>query len=374
MNIGRILRCAIGVVMIATYATALPQGLVVHYPLDGDAQDASGNGHDGAVVGATPTSDRFGNPNGALHFDGNDYVSIPDDASLSFGSDSITMMAWVRRSQASSDSGYYMMGHSNGGGNSAKWIFWLGNGSLSLVMYPTGGSHWFGCGSYAFTDTWYHVAIRKDGNQLTGFVNGDPLQGGSSSAPGSFGDPTTPMFLGTAEGGHPGRVLRGDLDEVRIYRRALSDVEIRGFYDCGTVVNYCTAKTNSLGCSPALTMTGLPKVSAVSGCMLSTINLLGGSVGIYIHSTTGSQAQPFHGGLLCILPQITRHAPAGTAGTVGSCDGMLSEDFNAYIASGLDSNLVAGATVWLQAWSRDPADPLGYGDSLSDAVWATICP
>ena len=51
---------------------------------------------------------------------------------------------------------------------------------------------------------------------------------------------------------------------------------------------------------------------------------------------------------------------------------MLSEDLNAYIASGADPALVAGATVWLQAWSRDPSDP--FGDSLSNALSALICP
>ena len=42
--------------------------LVAYYPLDGDATDASGNGHDGLVYGATPTTDRFGRANGAMSF------------------------------------------------------------------------------------------------------------------------------------------------------------------------------------------------------------------------------------------------------------------------------------------------------------------
>jgi hypothetical protein len=34
--------------------------------------------------------------------------------------------------------------------------------------------------------------------------------------------------------------------------------------------------------------------------------------------------------------------------------------------------LVPGATLWVQNWSRDPA--AAFGDSLSNAVSATICP
>jgi hypothetical protein len=51
---------------------------------------------------------------------------------------------------------------------------------------------------------------------------------------------------------------------------------------------------------------------------------------------------------------------------------VFSEDFNAYIASGADPALVAGATVNVQHWSRDPA--ASFGDRLSNAVTAVIAP
>ena len=35
------------------------QGLLAHYPLNGDGADASGNGHTGAIAQVTPTADRF---------------------------------------------------------------------------------------------------------------------------------------------------------------------------------------------------------------------------------------------------------------------------------------------------------------------------
>jgi hypothetical protein len=37
--------------------------LVVYYPFNGNANDASGNGNNGAVSGATLTSDKDGNTN-----------------------------------------------------------------------------------------------------------------------------------------------------------------------------------------------------------------------------------------------------------------------------------------------------------------------
>ena len=53
-------------------------GLVAYYPFSGNALDATGNGHNGTLVGSpTLTADRFGNPNSAYSFDGVSYINIP---------------------------------------------------------------------------------------------------------------------------------------------------------------------------------------------------------------------------------------------------------------------------------------------------------
>ncbi len=43
-------------------------GLVGWWPFNGNANDESGNGNDGTVIGATLTTDRFGNTNSAYFF------------------------------------------------------------------------------------------------------------------------------------------------------------------------------------------------------------------------------------------------------------------------------------------------------------------
>jgi len=45
----------------------LNDGLVAHYPFNGNANDASGNGFDGTVNGAILTEDQFGNPDSAYY-------------------------------------------------------------------------------------------------------------------------------------------------------------------------------------------------------------------------------------------------------------------------------------------------------------------
>lgn len=74
----------------------LSSGLVAYYPFDGYANDASGHGHHGVVKGATLTGDRFGNPNNAYSFDGEDDCILAKDAdSLDIQND-ISLVAWVK--------------------------------------------------------------------------------------------------------------------------------------------------------------------------------------------------------------------------------------------------------------------------------------
>lgn len=135
---------------------------------------------------------------------------------------------------------------------------------------------------------------------------------------------------------------------------------------------YCTAKLNSLFCLPSISLGSQPSASAGAGCMLNTVNVIGKKNGLYFHGTAGSWAPLFHGGVLCVKTPLKRHPVLNSGGTAASCNGVLSEDLNAYIATGADPSLVAGVQLWIQGWSRDPGDL--FGDSLSDAVTATICP
>jgi hypothetical protein len=142
--------------------------------------------------------------------------------------------------------------------------------------------------------------------------------------------------------------------------------------DCPAPVVYCTAKVSSLGCTPSISLSAPPSASSGSGSLTIVTELVGNELGLLLHSTQGARALPLHGGWLCLRSPLLRHAAQALGGSPGTCSGVLSEDLNAYIASGADPALVAGAGVWLQAWSRDRADP--SGDHLSDALAATVCP
>jgi hypothetical protein len=71
----------------------ITNGLVAYYPFDGNANDASGNGNNGTVYGATLTADRFGVQGKAMAFNGtNQHVQAPHQAYLNFPAGDFTVI------------------------------------------------------------------------------------------------------------------------------------------------------------------------------------------------------------------------------------------------------------------------------------------
>ena len=72
-------------------------GLVAHYTFDGNADDTTGNGNDGTVIGgATLIADRFGTANSAYEFlDTSEYVEVDDSPDLRFGTGDFSISAWI---------------------------------------------------------------------------------------------------------------------------------------------------------------------------------------------------------------------------------------------------------------------------------------
>lgn len=145
---------------------------------------------------------------------------------------------------------------------------------------------------------------------------------------------------------------------------------------CPLPATYCTAKTDSLGCASSMSFSGQPSASAGSGFDVSYGPVPGANVGLFIYTTQGANPSPPMGsfGFLCIGPSgIFRTGVTPSGGTAGACDGSYGIDFNAFFASQTaDGSLVAGATVDLQVWFRDPPNP-GTAN-LSNAATFTMCP
>ena len=141
----------------------------------------------------------------------------------------------------------------------------------------------------------------------------------------------------------------------------------------GNLTTYCTAKTNSQGCTPAISWNGLPSTSLESPFEVRATNVLSNKAGLLSYGFAPA-ATPFQGGLRCIAGPLRRTPFQGSGGNPLpiDCSGTYRFDFQNRIQKGVDPALAAGATIYCQFWSRDVLSPSPTG--LTDAARFTILP
>jgi hypothetical protein len=202
--------------------------LVAYYPFSLSGKDASESGNDAEVKGPVPTSDRFGNANGAYSFNGaGDSVSAFQPMDFPGGSDPRTIAGWFKSDQPKQYlATLFGFGDASYGAN-----FQLTIGPASLTGYPVvfrvngwgDGSDWRTGVDPAplMNDKWHHAAVTYDGQTVTLYVDG-VLR---SSSPWSYDTIPYYVTIGTEIGGD-GTPFKGAIDDVVIFGRALSGVEI----------------------------------------------------------------------------------------------------------------------------------------------------
>ncbi len=202
----------------------------------------------------------------------------------------------------------------------------------------------------------------------TGLDNADSWW---TNVDGSVGGSVPPQCVGSPAngsscyslGGYPANPFGG------IY----ASIESDGPCTCsGAITDYCTAKVNSLGCTPELSTDGAPRAHGVGHFSVTASKLIGKRFATFFYGTSGLSGTPFHGGFLCVKQPIQRVGFGQTDGSHALCNGALSFDFAAYIRTGVDPALVAGALVGIQCWARDPGSP--DPSSLTAAKSFVICP
>ena len=145
--------------------------------------------------------------------------------------------------------------------------------------------------------------------------------------------------------------------------------------------SYCTAKVNSLGCTPSIAGSGTPSASATSGFTVSATNLRNRKPGILLYTSGGRAATPFSGGTLCLAGSIKRVQDLNTGGTpspANDCTGVLAVDMNAFRAGTLGGNpapflSVVGTVVQAQFWARDPGFAAPNNTQLTNGLEYVIC-
>lgn len=139
--------------------------------------------------------------------------------------------------------------------------------------------------------------------------------------------------------------------------------------DSAAACTYCTAKTTSSGCVPAIGWSGATSLSAGAFDFHAT-SLQPNKSGLFFYGAHGPSTS-FQGGTLCITTPLTR-TPLTFSGGSANCSGSASLDFSSWIASGADPRLVAGSRWAAQYWSRDPQ--ASFSTNLTDTLVFTLLP
>ncbi len=214
----------------------LTNGLIAYYPFTRNANDSSGHNLHGTVIGPVLTQDRDGNLDQAYFFDGlNDYIRIENKSILNL-TKSLTISVWATGSSFGPDNGESICGLVSKG---PIIPYGLGlDGGDRLLFRIVDSNNWYEAlqTNLAIDETlWYHyVGVFEAGNSVRLYINGEIQINNTSSIPQKLDSSDFELWIGTRAHSvspyEPRYFFRGNLDELRIYNRALGDDEVQGLY------------------------------------------------------------------------------------------------------------------------------------------------
>lgn len=161
---------------------------------------------------------------GSLLLDGNgDWLSLADSAAWTFGTGDFTVETWAyflaNPASSSGDFGYCLIGQTAVSNASRGWMLFIAGSSLSScavrgVVY-SGSTEYKaeGTGRNLSLNTWYHLAMCRDGNTLRMYLGG--VQIGTVSITGvTVNDSAQPLMIGRFNDSGYTYYVNGHMDDI----------------------------------------------------------------------------------------------------------------------------------------------------------------
>ncbi len=204
---------------VSTYPT---DGLVAAYLFNGNTDDSSGNGYH-IDSGGSPVliADRFGNPNNAYSFDGNnDYFYASTLPAVGQDDGLVTWSAWFKTSDPNDSPLGPIFDVVGAGGVAVRDKIVKGHMELGYDDRPS-----ISTSAFYNDDKWHNVVFSYNGLTLKLYVDGILI--------GSVDDGDPIDYDGASGNGFSiGRNLwqpyffKGEIDDILIYNRELSEQEV----------------------------------------------------------------------------------------------------------------------------------------------------
>ncbi|MDE2808338.1 MAG: T9SS type A sorting domain-containing protein, partial [Gemmatimonadota bacterium] len=223
-----------GVQVVASQMLDRGAELIAHYPFNGNARDASGNEYHGTLLGPEPTWDRFGNEDGAILFYDTDHrIDLPHK--VLNGRLDVTIAFWLKTSKSGAQT---IVSGANQFNDNEYIVFFLNEGLIRFYSHGNVGRNqvWCDVEIQPIADgTWHHFAVIRNASlgHADFFIDGK----GYTKHCGHLVYDTLKVEAGglilgqdqdTFGGGFDAsQVLRGALDDLRIYDGILSATEVQ---------------------------------------------------------------------------------------------------------------------------------------------------
>jgi hypothetical protein len=208
---------------------SLNYGLVAYYPFNGNANDESGNGNDGTVIGASLVPDRFNNLNKAYFLNGiNNYIRMQKPGPI--GNPTVSISFWLNSVNQKSEA-IISWGDNGKTGNDFR-VYQNGrcSGSIAFDTFDSAINYQLG----DFTNSWNHFVVIYDGAVAPNVFSSKVYVNGISAATTCFTQNlgvtnilgSNPITIGRYHGTVQEGFLNASIDDIRIYNRVLTQEEI----------------------------------------------------------------------------------------------------------------------------------------------------
>jgi hypothetical protein len=194
---------------------------VLQLHFDGDFADSSSYGHT-ATANGNAQIDASGLYYQCGLFDGTgDYLSIPDAASLRFGTGDFTIEAWVKN-DATAANNDTLIAKGSGAFANGEWNLYIDNTNGDFVFRYSTTSYLTSSGSVVADGTWQHIAVCRIGTAMKMYVDGSEVASATHS--GDFNTTAQLVIggLGPGAGDFKGRIDELRLLDVGVYSGAFT--------------------------------------------------------------------------------------------------------------------------------------------------------